>query len=99
MPKFQCPQNMVRVKSGTYFPIKYRVRTERRTLFRRRPLGLEGFGLALKPPISDIYCQACVLLVKCVLGLFRVLIWNHHLNIRFKIRSSEDQIYHPSIGT
>ena len=55
------------LSQATYFPIKYRVRTKRRTLFRRNPLGLEGFGLAWKPPISDIYCQACVLLVQvCV---------------------------------
>ena len=55
------------LSQATYFPIKYRVRTERRALFRRSPLGLEGFGFAPKPLISDIYCQACVLLVQvCV---------------------------------
>ena len=33
-------------------------------LVRRSPLSLEGFGLAPKPPVSDIYYQACVLLVQ-----------------------------------
>ena len=47
---------------------------------------MKDLRLGPKPPISDIYCQAGELLVQvffvCVLGLFRVLIWNHHPNIR-----------------
>ena len=68
--RFQKCQNFNVLKiwlglsQATYFPIKSGVRTERRTLFRRSPLGLEGFGLAPKPPIINIYCQACVLLVQ-----------------------------------